>query len=316
MAVIHRWLDVFFEWAVWLVLALVLIPAIIGAVAFVSDRSQLVTARVWADRPALLQDAGLVNAWSNGTPASDADALMTELIGSDWFANEVLNVSYPGFGKLGSDQQAQQRLILRQGLKHDIIGNNVLAVTYLTDRPEVGSAVLGSLIAMLGNAVESLDLIQTSAAVGLLDSEVAKSRTKMQSAVDAASAYAAGRSVTDLLQDPHYQTLVVDAQAATDYYLSINHQAQQAHLAQSAIPSIRNATFHVMDPPALSPKQIDLRTPAVKYFLEALGGTAAVEFLLVYVIGLRDPRVRSGEEVRKRLGIPYLGSTPDLRVAA
>jgi hypothetical protein len=109
---------------------------------------------------------------------------------------------------------------------------------------------------------------------------------------------------------------VVDATTATDYYVSIENLAHQAELAQSAIPSIRNATFRVIDAPAVSPTQFDFHTPAVKYSLEGLAGVAAVELLLVYMIGLRDPRVRSGEEVRRRLGIPYVGSTPDLASAA
>jgi hypothetical protein len=316
VAVLHRWLDVFFEWAVWLVLALVLIPVTIGTVVIVSDRSQLVTARIWTDRPALLQDAGLANAWSNGTPASDADALLVELVGSDWFANEVLTAAVPGFVGLSADGQTAQRSTFRQDLKHAAAGDNVLSISYATDRPELGRALVASVITMLGNAVESLQLTQTTAAVDVLDNEVASARTAMQTALDAVGSYASGRTPNALLVDPHYQTLVVDATTATDYYVSIENLAHQAELAQSAIPSIRNATFRVIDAPAVSPTQFDFHTPAVKYSLEGLAGVAAVELLLVYMIGLRDPRVRSGEEVRRRLGIPYVGSTPDLASAA
>jgi capsular polysaccharide biosynthesis protein len=71
-----------------------------------------------------------------------------------------------------------------------------------------------------------------------------------------------------------------------------------------------------MDPPSVTPKHIDLHSVVVKYGMEALAGIAVLEFVIIYVIGLRDPRVRSGEEVRKKLGVPYLGSTPDLRSAA
>jgi hypothetical protein len=314
--VIHRWLDVFFEWAVWLIVILVGVPSLIGAVAFVSDRSQLVTARVWADRPSLLQAAGLANQWSNGTPSSDASALLTELVGSDWFADKVLTDTDSGFGLLTLEQKTQQRQLMRQSLKQDVLGDHVLVLSYLTDQPERGRALLSSLILRLGDSVESLDAIQTSAAIGLLDSEVAKARAVMQSALDAADKYAAGKTPAALAQDAHYQTLAADAAAATNYYVSLNYQAQQAHLAQSALPSIRNSTFRVLDPPAVTPKELSLRTPAIRYALEALGATAAIEFLIVYLIGLRDPRVRSPEEVRKRLGIPSLGSTPNVRRAA
>jgi capsular polysaccharide biosynthesis protein len=43
---------------------------------------------------------------------------------------------------------------------------------------------------------------------------------------------------------------------------------------------------------------------------------AALEFVIIYVIGLRDPRIRSGEEVRNKLGVPILGSTPHVHLAA
>ncbi len=313
---VHRWLDVFFEWAMWFLIALIAVPAITGAVTLIGDRSQLVTARVWADRPALLQAAGLANAWSNGTPSSDADALLTELVGSDWFVDQVLTDSTSGFKALGSDQKVQQRLVMRQSLKHNAIGDHVLELSYLTNQPATGIALLNSVIQRLGDSVETLESIQTTAAVGLLDAEVAKARDTMQKALDAASSYASGKSLTQLLDDAHYLTLQADALAATDYYVSLNRQAQQAHLAQSALPSIRNSTFRLMDPPSVTPRQLDLHTPAIKYSMEALAGTAALEFVVIYVIGLRDPRVRSGEEVRRRLGVPYLGSTPDLRSAA
>jgi len=300
----------------WFLIALIAIPAITGAVALVTDRSQVVTARIWADRPVLLQAAGLANQYSNGTPSSDADALLTELAGSDWFVDQVLTDSAPSFKGLGSDQKAQQRLVMRQNLKHSTVGNNILELSYLTDRPAVGSALLNSVITRLGDSLETLESVQTTAAVGLLDSEVAAARATMQKALDAASTYAAGKSLVQLLGDAHYLTLQADALAATDYYVSLDRQAQQAHLAQSALPSIRDSTFRVMDPPSVTPKQIDLHSPPVKYATETLAGVAALEFLIIYVIGLRDPRVRSGEEVHKKLGVPYLGSTPDLRSAA
>ena len=312
---IHRWLDVFFEWAAWFVVLLVAVPGIVGAVGLIGDRSQVVTTRVWVDRPSLLQAAGLANQWSNGTPSSDASALLTELIASDWFADQVLADADDSFAGLSADQKTRERQLMRQSLKQDVIGDHVLALSYMTDRPDRGRALLSSLILRLGDSVESLDSIQTSAAIGLLESEVTKARAAMQSALGAADKYAAGKSLAELALDPRYQTLAADALAATNYYVSINYEAQQAHLSQAALPSIRNSIFHVMDTPAVTPKELTLRTPAVKYTLEALGGTAAVEFLVVYLIGLRDPRVRSAEEVRKRLGIPNLGSTPDVRAA-
>jgi hypothetical protein len=314
--VVHRWLDVFFEWAMWFLIALIAIPAITGAVALIADRSQLVTARVWADRPVLLQAAGLANQWSNGTPSSDADALLTELVGSDWFVDQVLTDSAASFKGVAPDQKAQERTVMRQSLKHTTIGNNVLELSYLTDRPTVGSGLLNSVIVRLGDSIETLESIQTTAAVGLLDGEVAAARATMQKALDAASSYAAGKSLPQLLGDAHYLTLQADALAATQYYVSLDRQAQQAHLAQSALPSIRNSIFRVMDPPSVTPKHIDLHSVAVKYGMEALAGIAALEFVIIYLIGLRDPRIRSGEEVRKKLGVPYLGSTPDLRSAA
>src|SRR2546421_9186945 len=131
--VVHRWLDVFFEWAMWFLIALIAIPAITGAAALIADRSQVVTARVWADHPVLLQAAGLANQWSNGTPSTDADALLTELVGSDWFVDQVLSDSATSFQSLGSDQKAQLRLVLRQNFKHTTIGDNILELSYLTD---------------------------------------------------------------------------------------------------------------------------------------------------------------------------------------
>jgi hypothetical protein len=313
---VHRWLDVLFEWAGWLGAALFLMPVMTGVLAIVSDRSEIVAAKIWTNHPNLLKDAALANEWSNGTPSSDADALLAELIGSDWFANEVLAGADSSFAQLSSVDQAQQRMTLRKNLKHQTDGMNLLSITYLTDRPEAGRAVMSSVIANLGNASESVASVQTGAVVKTLDDQAASVRLAMQQALDAVNAYATGKSQSQLLQDPKYQTLVVDATTAINYYLMIENQARQAQLKQSAIPAIRQATFRVVDAPSVSPKQLDLRTPALKYAFAALGATAVVEILLVYLIGLRDPRVRSGDEVRKRLGIPYLGSTPSISSVA
>lgn len=309
---IRRWLDVLFEWAAWLGAALFLIPVMVGVVALVVDRSELVTAKIWTNRPALLKDSALANSWSNGAPAGDADALLTELMGSDWFANEVLKGADSGFVNLSSNEQAQLRLGLRQNLKHQADGLNLLSISYRTDRPQAGRSIMSSVIVSLGNAGESDQSLQTGAVVQVLHDQVAAAGAARQRALDAVNAYAARKSQAELLWDPVYQTLVVDATTATDYYVSVENQAKQAQLQQLAVPAIRQATFRVVDAPSISPKQFDLRTPAVKYYLEALAGTAGVEILLVYVIGLRDPRVRSGDDVKKLLGIAYLGSTPAL----
>src|SRR2546423_1678117 len=55
--VLHRLLDVLFQYLAPLAGALLLLPALVFGAGLVLDRSQVVTARLWADEPAVLSDS-------------------------------------------------------------------------------------------------------------------------------------------------------------------------------------------------------------------------------------------------------------------
>ena len=76
------------------------------------------------------------------------------------------------------------------------------------------------------------------------------------------------------------------------------------------VPQLAQAVFQVIDAPTVQAAASD---SAVTLLALALAATAAAEFMIVYLVGLRDPRVRSGADVERRTGIPYLGSTGVLR---
>jgi hypothetical protein len=316
---LRRHLDVFFQYLRPFIAAIVLIPIGLAVAGLGLDHGDVVTTQIWAIRPAFLIDPGadygaLDTSLTAGSAAA-ASALVNELVATDSFLDRVLVKADLGYAQLSEPARSAERGLVRRNLDVRAEGPQLFAISYRTTDPSHGIALVTNLVAGVGETVASLDLQVASATSGATTAALAAAKDAMSQAEAALGRYR-GQDPAGLQQDPSFQTLTAEANAATGRYLSLVAQAQQADLAKSAVPHLEQAAFQVIDPPTAQPRPLDLKSLAVRGFLAGLAGTVVVTLMLVYVIGRRDPRIRSGEELRARTGIPFLGSTPVVRTAA
>lgn len=309
---VKRLLDVVFEYGAWLVIALTLVPVSVGGLVYVFDGTQIVSARVWADRPVLLRDVPIVNQFSDGSPSQGMEALVNELLVTDKFTDPLLSRLVPGFENLPGARRQAIRLDLRSRLHVASDGPHLLTFEYSTPRPSYGVAVLDALLAQVRTSIADIAGHQATSEANLTASQITASQSTMRAALGRLHDYIAqnGGDPLALRGDPSYTTLTTDAQAKSAAFQSLQALQEQSQLASASLPQLTSALFRVVDPPAQQQVSITAKTPAVHYGEIAAAGIAGLELLLVYLIALRDPRVRSSGELANERVID-LGSGPE-----
>src|SRR5437588_7123632 len=138
----RRYLDVFFEhgtaFAAWLLIACV---AAVG-ISMALDRTETISARIWAQVPSFLGDAApRTDANAAASPAATEAAILQELVQTDSFLNPVISASH-----IGSGSRAVVRDGVRTHLQIGPDGPHVVAFAYTTDDPAGGVRFLTQLL--------------------------------------------------------------------------------------------------------------------------------------------------------------------------
>jgi hypothetical protein len=305
---LYRALDVVFQHFFKLIMLVLAVPLVAGAIGLALDHSQTVEARIWADKPIFTPSFATDRFSSNDSPAAIESGILSELIGTTRFDNQILTAVDSDYQGWNSDRQAGAQADLQQNMTVSAEGAHLFTVSYRTPNPNRGRAVLNATISAFGRQVEELDTGQVTATLAALQSQVDTAYRGMDDAVRQAQIYIAGHQ--SLNNDPTYFTLIAQAQSKTDIYLSAEAKLEEVKGNQAAVNTIQSSFFHVVDPPVVLPLKIDQHLPAVKYLLYALVGIGAAEALFVYTVARRDPRVRSVQDVRRVGHFRPLGSTP------
>jgi len=315
--VLKRLLDVVFEYAALLLIGLAVVPVGVGGVTYAFDRTQVVSAQVWADRPVLLKEVPIVNQFSDGSPSQGMETLVNELLVTDQFTNQVLSTEMPGFNNLPGAQRQAARQDLRSRLRIASEGPHVVTFEYTTTRPSFGIALLWAVLAQVRQSIEDIQGDQAASEARVTASQITASQATMQAALSRLHDYVAqnGGDPLALRGDPTYTTLATDALSKSDAYQALQALQEESQLARASLPQLVAAFFRVVDPPAVQLIPITAKTPAVRYGQIAAAGTAILELLLVYLVALRDPRVRSSSDLAHELLID-LGSGPAFGEAA
>jgi hypothetical protein len=308
----RRCLDAARQYLRAILLALVVIPGVVAAVSLGLTRSEVVTARLWVDRPTYVRQTSVGD--PTGAPAETEAArvavLVRQLLRTASFVDRVLSGAQSGYAGLAESEKAARRRDLRSALEVGTDGPHLLALSYRIDGKEPGLAVLSNLIQALGDTAPLLDFSPPPIADRSAGADLHAARALVERSwagmVD--SAGAPGPPQPMQLEDLTFPTLLLDATSKTVQY---RHQLQallDAPQSGSAWPvPAAQAVVQVADPPAMEPKSAG---PAERAFLLALLGTAAAGLGLICLAALVDPRMRSGRDVAERSGIRYLGSIP------
>jgi hypothetical protein len=306
---LERWLDVCHQYRWRLIAALIVVPCLLAAASHLIDRSQVVQVRLWVNPPVLLLNSTLDPA-ATGIPAPTAAALMREQLSTDAFVDHVLSTVDAGFAA-NPDRQSDWRRDFRASLAVASDNNDVLTLTYRTARPAYGIAVLTSLIADFeARALTSL-LGQVSApgptgetALTAARRDVEQSLWQLENRPAPLSAELARLYLAD-------QVRLTEANATAKAYLAVLAAGDPSTMTGTMTSLLEQGMFAVLDPPSIRPPAMTT-TPLASWVWLGLAGVAGLTLLLTGWVCLRDGRVRSGADVERRTGLPYLGSTPVL----
>jgi hypothetical protein len=306
--VLHRLLDVVFQYLVPLVLALVLLPTAVFAAGLVIDRTQVVTARLWADQPAVLAGSPYAGLPNGETPAAHQAALLTELLQTDSFVASA----QMGLGDAGTTDARAFADDLRRNLAVTAQGPNVIVVSYTTPQGDRGIAIVRAVLAIFEQAQAGAQIEQVTVADNTLGSQLKTAKKSMDDAVAAAQQYQATHDLTSLTTDATYASLRALATAKVQSYTALVQASDRASQYQSAIPSVQTTILRTVDAPRATPSEINLlKGSATRNAMYALVVVAALELAFVYNLTRRDQRVRTPQDVVAALGLLPLGTTPE-----
>jgi hypothetical protein len=314
---LRRYLDVCRQYRRLLLLAALLVPMLALGSRALLDQSAVVTARLWVQPPSFMLDPSVYGGFLGTPPQTEATLMVGQVhqwVGTDAFVDRVLVGAQPGYADASEAEKSVLRHELRNSFRLTVERARFLLLEYRTDQPERGVAVLTSLIREVGKSAPLVHF-ESTAGEGVAGAELraarsavgqAFTRLALKGSVDAKPERAAPIST-------RLNTLLRAAESTRIQYrreLDRLTGPGRADPGSADAPQLQQAVFHVIDPPMAKAESTD---SAVTLFVVALAGTAAAEFMIVYLIGLHDPRVRSGADVERRTGIPYVGSTGMLR---
>lgn len=309
----RRFLDVLFQHLRWLALCLVVVPTVAGAVGFLLAAPSVVTARIQVDPAGFLGDALSDVLPSAQAPAEAAARQILQLAQTDWLpasspasrasAERVLP-SQPGERNAALDR-------LRTRLTAVAEGPTVVTVSYPVDQPQRALALVGALVATFRDTLEAVEARKAAAAIRADSGALERARLDMQRAIDAAGRYAYMQDCTgdELRQDPDYQRLLAEVQAATDHYQSVDTLTGRALAASDAVSAGGQAAV-VVDAPRV--EQGSRALLAARSWALGLVGAAVAGVLAVYLVALHDPRLRGLEDLRRPLAGACLFIAPQL----
>jgi hypothetical protein len=314
----RRFLDVSCQHLRWMLVVLVVVPCVVGAAALAAGGTSVVVALVQVDMPGFVTDVMPNHPLSQGTPGEAADALVHQLVSTTWFADRVLarvDRRDPASPRT-SEQRTKDVADLQAQLTSGSRGISLLILSYTTDSPVQGVRVLDAVLGELGDALTTIEAQQASSALATANLMLRQAHDDLQSAIDDVRTYGESVAATggQLTQDPRYRSLTSVADAREVHLQSLTRLAQQSTVVSTTIPQIPSVTVHVVDPPTAAPRSW-FRGP-LTLSLGALGAVALAELLLAYLVALRDPRLRSVEDVAGRFDAVSMVSLPRLGTPA
>jgi Mrp family chromosome partitioning ATPase len=295
-----RLLDVLFQHLRVLVACTLAVTLVVATGAFWLDGSRVITARIRVEPASFVSDALPDLFPVSESPARAVADLIGQLVQTDSFSRGVVTARGVRGDGLADD--------LRRHLRVRADSPSVLGLDYVTLQPDGGVAILGAVLVALAQAVQSVEVERASAVLRASRGALGRAHQDQQRSIDEANRYAYGFDQTGeaLSRDPVYWRLLAAVQAATDRYQAVSTLLDQASVASQAALHARMQAFAVVDPPRAQPGK--RATSAARYGLLAMMGTSALGILVVYLIAVVDPRLRSAGDLRRHLSTCLLVS--------
>lgn len=260
-------------------------------------------------------DSGANNAYL--TPAQDADARLSSLIGTDEFIRSIIDRS-------GLTDAVQGGLVTLDQVRGSIAVSpssaNTLRVSGSSLNPQVAFAVAKATIDSFKQWVIDASLSDSATAEQFLTSlaETYKAdRDTKKAAFDAYTKAFPEPPVGTRAQDKQIEVerLNSELKAADTRYSDTLSKAEDARLSSAQTRSNVEGRLRLVDAPVVPTVSSFSKVKLVLQMAMFVFLGLALSAIAVFVGTITDKSLRSAEEVRRRLGVPLLAVVPESRGA-
>lgn len=308
---LRRAFDVLFQNGGRCLAGLILVPLVLGAGTAVIARTELVSTRLWVDRPPFSADVSVLGQQDPlAPPAATEEALLQEVLASDAFVDRILGAVTRGYRGLSGAARFNARSAFRANLSVLLEGDHTIVLSYKDPSALHGEAVLTELVRAFSKYVDGLQYQEAATQGGVAQSQINEAKTALDHATHNLQTYAASVSDKSTLKtDPTFVSLLAQANAATARYQNLVGIAQQSALAKAAAPILQREIFQVVDGPSIQPSLLG-GAPVLKVVELSFALVMLSEAALVYVIARRDPRLRTAEDATQWTGLRLVSTIP------
>ncbi|MDQ6671985.1 MAG: hypothetical protein M3069_14795 [Chloroflexota bacterium] len=324
----RKLLEAFFRHKLLLLLPPILIPAIVGPVALLTNPPvYLASETIWVDRPTYLNYNDNSTPWL--TPSQIQSARVSELLQTRAFQMEVAKRTTslaPLIGSVAGEQRIQT--LLTRSVVVGRGGDHVLLIQVQVPTAQLAYELAGAVVDAYQekNAVDQSD--QASAAVSYYQSRIQEAEKQLARsgqdlrrylATQAANSDATGLADSSIANlpaatalDPRLGALQATVQTSQTDLNQARSALTQAQRDASAALEGQQLGFQVLDPPVMPISATrQLRKIAI-YPIAAIAAGLALSAILLVLIVASDRSVRSEADVMT--GVRVLGVIPALKL--
>jgi uncharacterized protein involved in exopolysaccharide biosynthesis len=313
-----RVLETLFRHKVLILLPTLLLPIVVGAIAFAAPVPYESTAGIWVERATYISFGDEFERWL--TPAQHQTNRLNELLRTRSFLTDVVLRS-PLAPEIATERgRGEVRQIFADGLTVEPAGEHLLTVRFRAATPELAQALVQSVIETFQVRVAEDRTAQAQLAISFYearlrsaDEELRRAETELRRYVGGAPASAVRPSggVSPVLLDPQ----LAELQRRVDYATTDAERARslldQAGLEVSASQQGQELGFQVVDRPELPTAPTRQLRRTLMYPLAGILGGIVLSALLLVLLVAADRSVRSRVELEESIG--FLGVIPRLK---
>jgi uncharacterized protein involved in exopolysaccharide biosynthesis len=307
-----RVLETFFRHKVLILLPTIVLPIVIGVIAFAAPAPYESAAGVWVERATYLSYRDEFERWL--TPAQSQTNRLNELLRTRSFLVDVVLRSSLADEVASEAGRERMRQLFSEGLAVEPNGEHLIVVRFRAATPELAQDLVNAVVEAFQVKVADDRTGQAQLAISFYQARVVESDEQLAGATAALRRYV-GASPSPRPGATQLDSQALELQRRVEYAESEAERARslldQARLEVSASQKGQELGFRVVDPPQLATAPTrQLRRTLMYPVVGTLGGIVLSGLLLLLLVAA-DRSVRSHLDLEGSVGV--LGVVPRLQ---
>lgn len=306
----------------WLfLLALLVMLSASGAGAyFLSGSEYEASARIWIDRPPLVDLLGTSQGYG-GAPAQQQGDILYQLIQTDSFMTAVVKETKASKALTGRPQE--DRLLLaavREKMAYSVVGPNTVTIGFSGTDPLLCQQVVQGAIDQYRAWVLDSRLEQSTAELQYYEKQLDFYKDQMDEAKQRYEKFQAehpnlkgnGSEYLGL----ELARLQRDYESSRDLYATAQNKRDQVGLVENLSTQGRQTDFRILDKPTLPAEPAASLKAILKYLILGVGASFGLVVSAGILFTWMDRTVRTTDELAKLSDVPVLAVIPNRRSGA